>query len=441
MRKITVIGTGYVGLVTGTCLASLGHEVTCVDIDDKRIAALQDGHCPLHEPGLSSLIKSNILERRLHFTTTLKKAVQHAEAVFIAVGTPENEDGSADLSYVKSAVQNLSLHINDGTLIIIKSTVPPGTNQKVRKWMQSDSGLTFHVVSNPEFLREGSALHDFFYGDRIVIGSTDNRAGQFLEGVYSKIKTPLLHTDPLSAEMIKYASNAFLATKISFINEISSVCGELGADIEQVAQGMGMDSRIGEQFLRAGIGFGGSCFPKDTKALVQVAQETGHPFKLLSAVMDVNERQKNLLIDKAMKRYGSLKGKHVAVLGLAFKPNTDDIRESPGISLIKRLQKLGSIPIAYDPVVKSIPYCPVSDSIHEVLSGADFGMICTEWPSISDLPLDVYENTMKEAVLFDGRNCYAREDFEGRTIEYHSVGRQPYEGLITNKQSIKFKLL
>lgn len=437
MRKIAVIGTGYVGLVTGTCLASLGHKVTCVDIDEKRISSLQDGHCPLHEPGLSPLMQSNLLENRLQFTTVLEEAVQGAEAIFIAVGTPENKDGSADLSYVKNAIENLSLYINDGTLIIIKSTVPPGTNQKVRSWMQSRSERTFHVVSNPEFLREGSALNDFFYGDRIVIGTTDSKAGQFLEEIYSKLKTPRLLTDPLSAEMIKYASNAFLATKISFINEISSICEKLGGDLEQVAQGMGMDSRIGEQFLRAGIGFGGSCFPKDTKALVQVAKETAHPFNLLSTVMDVNERQKNLLIEKALKRYGSLKGKNVAVLGLAFKPNTDDIRESPAVSLIQRLQQLEAIPSAYDPVVKSIPFCPVSDSIHEVLTGADFAMICTEWSSICDLSLDVYETTMKRAVLFDGRNCYAPEDFKGRNIEYHSVGRQAYEGLRENKQTHK----
>ncbi|GEN54866.1 UDP-glucose dehydrogenase family protein [Halobacillus faecis] len=429
MRKIAVIGTGYVGLVTGTCLASLGHEVTCVDIDEKRIASLQDGHCPLHEPGLSPLMQSNILDKRLHFTTVLQEAVQRAEAIFIAVGTPENEDGSADLSYVKNAAENLSLYMNDGTLVILKSTVPPGTNQAVHSWMQAISGRTFHVVSNPEFLREGSALHDFFYGDRIVIGHSDAEAGQMLVEIYSKMKTPILQTDPLSAEMIKYASNAFLATKISFINEISSLTEKVGADIEQVAQGMGMDRRIGEQFLRAGIGFGGSCFPKDTKALIEVAKEAGHPFRLLSAVIDVNDRQKNLLIEKALNRYGCLKGKRVAVLGLAFKPNTDDIRESPALSLIKRLQELEADPIGYDPVVKSIPLCPVSDSIHEVLTGADFAMICTDWPSISDLPLDVYENTMKEPVLFDGRNCYPQEAFQGRNIEYHSIGRRSYKGL------------
>ncbi|MBN9653163.1 UDP-glucose/GDP-mannose dehydrogenase family protein [Halobacillus sp. GSS1] len=435
MRKIAVIGTGYVGLVTGTCLASLGHEVTCVDIDKKRISTLQDGKCPLHEPGLSSLMQSNLNEKRLQFTSDLKKAVQHAEAIFIAVGTPENKDGSADLSYVKTAVKDLSLYINDETVVIIKSTVPPGTNDKVRSWMHLHAGRAFQVVSNPEFLREGSAIHDFFYSDRIVIGSKETEAAQFLEDFYSSMKTPRLHTDPLSAEMIKYASNAFLAAKISFINEISSICEELGADIEQVAQGMGMDRRIGEPFLRAGIGFGGSCFPKDTKALVQVAKETGHSFKLLSTVMDVNERQKNLLIEKALKRYGSLKGKAVAVLGLSFKPNTDDIRESPALSIIQRLQELGAVPIAYDPVVRSIPFCTVVDTIHEVLTGADFAMICTEWPSISDLSLEVYENTMKEAVVFDGRNCYTREDLEGRNIEYHSVGRPSYKGTRSNKPS------
>ncbi|WLR46665.1 UDP-glucose/GDP-mannose dehydrogenase family protein [Halobacillus litoralis] len=433
MRKIAVIGTGYVGLVTGTCLASLGHEVTCVDIDEERISSLQDGCCPLHEPGLPDLLQSSLREKRLRFTTILKEAIPQAEAIFIAVGTPENKDGSANLSYLKSAVHDLSHYVGDGTLVIIKSTVPPGTNKQVQSWIQSGTERIHHVISNPEFLREGSAINDFFYGDRMIIGSSDVRAGQRLEEIYSKIKTPILQTDPLSAEMIKYASNAFLATKISFINEISSVCEELGADVEQVAQGMGMDVRIGEQFLRAGIGYGGSCFPKDTKALVQVAKETGHPFKLLSTVIDVNERQKNLLIEKARKRYGSLRGKRVAVLGLAFKPNTDDVRESPAVSLIARLQELGATPVAYDPVVKRIPFCPVTDSIHEVLKGADFAMVCTEWPSISDLPLEVYENTMKEPVLFDGRNCYAREDFEGRNIEYHSVGRKTYRGIHANR--------
>jgi len=432
MRKIAVVGTGYVGLVTGVCLSEIGHDVTCVDVDEHKVQKMREGISPIYEPGLNELMKKNIENGRLHFTTSHKEAFVGTEVIYIAVGTPQKEDGSADLRFVKQVAIDIAENIeNDGVIVVTKSTVPVGTNYKVRDWIKAHlkKVLSFDVVSNPEFLREGSAIQDMFHGDRIVIGADSQRASSIIEEINKPFGIPIFKTDIRSAEMIKYASNAFLATKISFINEISNICEKLGANVEDVAYGMGLDSRIGSQFLRAGIGYGGSCFPKDTKALVQIAGNVDHKFELLEAVINVNNNQQIKLVEKARERFNSLKGKKIAMLGLAFKSNTDDMREAASIVIAEELVKEGAFVIAYDPIAienakriigNKITY---ADSVETALQDADIAFIVTEWEEFKNLPLDLFEKLMKTPIVFDGRNCYDLEEIKKYNIDYYSIGR------------------
>jgi len=442
VKTIAVVGTGYVGLVTGVCLSDIGHNVTCVDIDEQKVEKMKQGISPIYEPGLDELMKKNIERGRLHFTTSHQEAFRNAEIIYIAVGTPQKEDGSADLRFVEQAAKDIATYAErDGVIVVTKSTVPVGTNGKIRTWVKQHlkKEIRFDIVSNPEFLREGSAIYDTFHGDRIVIGADNERAASMIEEVNKPFSIPIFKTDIYSAEMIKYASNAFLATKISFINEIANICEKVGANVEDVAYGMGLDTRIGHQFLRAGIGYGGSCFPKDTKALMQIAGDINHQFDLLEAVIKVNNKQQVKLLEKARKRFGSLRGKKVALLGLAFKPNTDDMREAVSIVIARELLKDAAFVVAYDPVAvenakhvigNEVVY---ASSVEEALNGADLAMIVTEWEEIKQTPLELYVKCMKTPIVFDGRNCYPLEEVKRYAIEYHSIGR---ESVLTNVVSI-----
>ncbi|WP_411333967.1 UDP-glucose dehydrogenase family protein [Metabacillus indicus] len=429
--RVSVAGTGYVGLVTGVCLAEIGHRVTCVDIDEQKIAKLTQGISPIYEPGLEDLMKKNHEAVRLDFSTDSAQAYGESDVIFIAVGTPENEDGSANLTYVNAAAEQISKQLKKDVVVAVKSTVPVGTNEHVLNVINQHKPMSVkvEVVSNPEFLREGSAIHDTFHGDRIVVGSETASAGDLMEDLYKPLGIPVVRTDIRSAEMIKYAANAFLATKISFINEIANICEKLGADIEDVAEGIGKDARIGPQFLKAGIGYGGSCFPKDTKALVQLAGNVQHQFDLLDSVISVNNRQPLKLIESARKHMGSLSGKKVALLGLAFKPNTDDVREAASLVLAKELVKEGAVVSGYDPIAAeearkvlgdSITYC---DSVTQAIEGADAAFIVTEWDAITSYPMDLYRAKMKRPLLFDGRNIYSLRDIPD-WMTYISVGRK-----------------
>lgn len=429
--RISVAGTGYVGLVTGVCLAEIGHQVTCVDIDEKKVDLLNDGVSPIYEPGLEDLIKKNVQAGRLSFTADSRTAYGESEIIFIAVGTPEKEDGSADLRYVEAAAVQIAEQIQNDVIIVVKSTVPVGTNEHILQIVNQYKAPSIHaeVASNPEFLREGSAIHDTFHGDRIVIGSRSAFAGDKLEEIYKPLGIPVVRTDIRSAEMIKYAANAFLATKISFINEIANICEKLGADIEDVAEGIGKDARIGSQFLKAGIGYGGSCFPKDTKALVQLAGNVQHKFDLLNSVITVNNRQPLKLIEAAKKHLGSLEGKKMALLGLAFKPNTDDVREAASLVIAKELVKEGAVVTGYDPIAlnearkvlkESITYC---DTIAEAITDVDAAFIVTEWDEVRTFPMNLYQEKMNNPILIDGRNIYPLRDIP-EWMTYISVGRK-----------------
>jgi len=430
--KITVCGTGYVGLVTGVCLAEIGHEVVCFDKDDLKINMLKEGICPIYEPGLEELLLKQLLAKRLLFSTDAKQAYMESEVVFLAVGTPEKEDGAADLTFIEQAVETIAQHITSHTIIVTKSTVPIGTNDRLQARFD-EKGVSVDVVSNPEFLREGSGIYDTFHGDRIVIGSNQKEAKEKVEKIFQPLQIPIVHMSRRSAEMVKYASNTFLATKISFINEIAKLCEHTGANVEDVALGMGMDSRIGTPFLKAGIGFGGSCFPKDTKALENVASLYGYEFQILQSVIKVNEKQKSLLFEKAMDRMGTVEGKIVAVLGLSFKPNTDDIRDAPSIPLMDDLIEAGAHVRAYDPVAhkhvkkryqNTIHY---SETIEHAIDQADLVCIVTEWGEIKDFPLHKYKRMMREPLLIDGRNCYKLEEAKQADITYISIGREVVE--------------
>ncbi|WP_282156181.1 UDP-glucose dehydrogenase family protein [Cytobacillus gottheilii] len=432
--RITVVGTGYVGLITSICLCEMDHAVTNIDIDDKRIAQLKNGRSVIYEPGLQQLLENNLKERRLFFTIDPRIAYAQTDLIFIAVGTPENPDGTANLEYLQEAVYAIASHIEKDVIICTKSTVPVGTNEKIAEMIKdmTPTHLNVSIVSNPEFLREGSAINDFFLGDRIVIGTEDEKAAAVLQELYAPLNTEIMVTDTRSAEMIKYASNAFLATKISFINEIAAICEKVGADISQVADGIGKDKRIGSSFLKAGIGYGGSCFPKDTKALVQLAGHVDHPFELLEAVIGVNNRQHTLAVAKAKEAAGELAGKRIALLGLAFKPNTDDIREAPSLTILKMLIEENADVIAYDPAavlnIQSIfgNEIQYTENINEALKDADLAIIATEWDQIIQFPLVQYEELMKTPLIIDGRNCYSLSDIERHSITYISVGRSPY---------------
>lgn len=427
--KITIVGVGYVGLVTGVALANIGHEVTCHDIDEAKIKLLKKGKSPIYEPGLEAFLYQQLNNKQISFTTNATIAFKDAEVIFIAVGTPSNPDGTADLRYLKQAAIEIARNIKRHCIIVIKSTVPVGTNEMVKSIIKVNTDIPFDIVSNPEFLREGQALHDTFKGDRIVIGSDSEEAAAIIENVYKPFQIPIVKTDLRSAEMIKYASNAFLATKISFINEIANLCEKTGADIEAVAYGMGLDHRIGKAFLHAGVGYGGSCFPKDTKALVQLAGNVQHDFELLRAVIDVNNKQQHLLVEKVSKRIPSLVHKNIAVLGLSFKPKTDDMREAASLVIIKELLNKGATIIAYDPISigKAKQFLPkdvvYAINIETALTGSDAAVIVTEWEEIKQFPLENYKALMKEPIIFDGRNCYSLVEAQQAQVEYHAIGR------------------
>ncbi|MGD7043166.1 UDP-glucose dehydrogenase family protein [Jeotgalibacillus proteolyticus] len=428
--KIAVVGTGYVGLVTGVSLSEIGHNVTCIDIDLAKVNKMKKGVSPIYEPGLSELMLSNIEQKRLFFTTDHKEAFKDTEVIYIAVGTPENANGSANLKYVEQVAIDIASNVYRDTVVVTKSTVPVGTNHNIQRIIEKNliNKVKVDVISNPEFLKEGSAIYDSFNGDRIVIGSENDEAADKLEEINKPFGVPVYRTDIKSAEMIKYASNAFLATKISFINEISNICELLGANVEEVAIGMGLDQRIGNQFLKAGIGYGGSCFPKDTKALIQIAGNVDYDFQLLKGVVNVNRKQQKILLNKLEERIPSLKGKKIAILGLAFKPNTDDMREAASIVISKELIKSGARVIAYDPIsmenAKSIldEKVEYASSIEDAIAESDATLILTEWDEIKHIDLDLFKS-MEYPLIIDGRNCFDINKMKNSGIEYHSVGR------------------
>jgi len=430
MRKICVIGTGYVGLVTGACLSELGHSVICVDNDKRKIDLLNKNHIPIYEPGLEEIVKSNTKKKRLSFTTELKEAVKKSEIIFIAVGTPPREDGSADLSFVEAVAAEVARNMDGYRLIVDKSTVPVETGEWVELTIKRNlkKDIPFDVASNPEFLREGSAVHDTFNPDRIVIGVKSKRAEEILKDVYASIKAPVLVTDIKSAEIIKHASNSFLATKISFINAVSNICEKVGADITKVAEGMGMDKRIGRSFLNAGIGFGGFCFPKDLEAFLWISRKVGYEFGLLNDVKEINENQKKLLVKKIEDTLWNLKNKTVGILGLAFKPDTDDMRFAPSIDIIQMLQRMGAKVKAYDPaamarakpLLKGVTF---KKNPYEVAKGSDCLVIITEWDEFKNLDLKKIKKLLKHPIIIDGRNIFDPEAMKANGFTYKCIGR------------------
>lgn len=439
--KIVVAGTGYVGLVTGACLSEVGHNVTCVDVDEKKVEIMKKGISPIYEPGLDELLEKNYKEGRLDFTTDYKNAYKNADIVFIGVGTPERADGSANLDYVFTVCSQIAENLENDCLVVIKSTVPIGTNDKVEAFLKENvkEGIHIEVASNPEFLAQGTAVVDTLKASRIVIGVESERAENTLREVYERFNQPIVATNRRSAEMIKYASNDFLALKISFMNEIANFCEIVGADIEDVAKGMSYDPRIGDKFLRAGIGYGGSCFPKDTKALHWLANDNGYEIKTIKATIEVNQNQKLKMFREAKKRFGDLKGKKVAVLGLTFKPGTDDLREAPSIVNVRRLLDEGAEIVAYDPVgIKNFKKLYPNEVQYvnnpgEALKDADMAFLFTEWREIKSIEMGVYETLMKTPIIFDGRNCYEIKNVEKSNIEYHSVGRKAVKNLDNKK--------
>jgi len=432
MMKIVIAGTGYVGLVTAACLSHLGHNITCVDIDKKKVELMRQGICPIYEPGLEEILKKNYEEGRLNFTIDCKSAYKDADIIFIGVSTPEREDGSANLDYVYDVAEQIAENVEKNCLVVVKSTVPIGTNDKVEEFLREHlkNDVYIEVASNPEFLAQGTAVKDTLYANRIVIGVESNKARIILEKVYERFNQPIVVTNRRSAEMIKYASNDFLALKISFINEIANFCEIVGADIEDVTKGMSYDPRIGDKFLKAGIGYGGSCFPKDTKALHWLANDNGYELKTIKATIEVNQNQKYKLFRAAKQRFGSLKGLKAAVLGLTFKPGTDDLREAASIPNVRRLLEEGAEIAAYDPVgeknfKKLFPSKIIyGKTVEETLKDADVAFIFTEWDEIKSLDLSVYEKLMNIPIIFDGRNCYKISEVEKKAVEYHSVGRE-----------------
>ena len=431
--KITVVGTGYVGLVTGTCLAETGNTVTCVDIDENKVARLKGGKIPIYEPGLEKLFDRNLKEERLYFTTNLAEGIKEAQIIFLALPTPPGEDGSADLRYVLGVAEEIGKLLTDYKIIINKSTVPVGTADKVKEAIGRNYKGEYDVVSNPEFLREGVAVEDFMKPDRIVIGTQSERAKKLLEqlyGPYVRQGNPIIFMDERSSELTKYAANSFLATKISFMNEIAQLCERLDADVDMVRKGIGSDDRIGKRFLFPGIGYGGSCFPKDVQALVRSSWEVGYDFRILDAVMDVNTRQKVHLVAK-IKNYfdDNLQGKHFAVWGLAFKPNTDDIREAPALYIIEELIKAGASITAYDPEamenVKNLlgDKIAFSESQYDALKGVDALIIATEWNEFRTPDFLKIVSNMKQKVIFDGRNLFDVAAIKELGFYYESIGR------------------
>ncbi|MFZ1705201.1 MAG: UDP-glucose/GDP-mannose dehydrogenase family protein [Saprospiraceae bacterium] len=432
--KITVVGTGYVGLVSGTCFAESGNFVTCVDIDETKVEKMKNGFVPIYEPGLEVLFERNTKQGRLHFTTNLKEGIQDAQIIFLALPTPPGADGSADLSYVLRVAKDLSDIITDYKVIVDKSTVPVGTAEKVEAvLMEKLDRSLFDVVSNPEFLREGVAVDDFMKPDRVVIGTSSEKAQKVMSALYEPFVrqgNPIIFMDERSAEMTKYAANSYLATRISFMNEIANLCEKLGADVDMVRRGMGSDTRIGKRFLFPGVGYGGSCFPKDVQALAKSAQENEYDFKILKSVMLVNDLQKEILSNKMIQYFGgSLQGKTIGIWGLAFKPNTDDIREAPALTIIPRLLNKGAKIMAYDPEAMpnvkqifgdKIMYC---EHEYEVLEGADALAIITEWNEFRNPDFEKMKKIMKAPVIFDGRNIYDVMQTRALGFYYDSIGR------------------
>ncbi|KAF0111046.1 MAG: UDPglucose 6-dehydrogenase [Chloroflexi bacterium] len=431
MSKICVIGTGYVGLVTGTCFADLGNQVTCLDLDPQRINNLLNGQMPIYEPGLEQLVKQNVQAKRLHFTTDYKKALEGIEYAFIAVGTPSGVDGEADLQYVKSSAESIADLVDWPILVINKSTVPVGTGDWVAdviRRRRGDRPLQFSVISNPEFLREGSAINDFMNPDRVVLGSEDRAAADHVAALYQTLRCTIMITDLRTAEMIKYASNAFLATRISFINEIGNMCEELGADVREVALGMGYDKRIGHTYLDAGLGWGGSCFPKDVKALEHMAVLHGTQPQLLQAVMEINRNQRRRAVMKLRKALGSLNEKTIGLLGLSFKPNTDDIRDAPALEIIHLLTNEGAHIRAYDPqamanaakVLKNVKLC---ENPYQVAEGADALLLATEWNEFKQIDFGRVKKLLRQPVILDGRNLWDSEQLKAMGFTYIGIGR------------------
>ena len=432
--NIAVVGTGYVGLVTGTCFAEMGSHVTCVDIDEKKVEKMRNGVIPIYEPHLDVLFDRNIRQNRLLFTTELEEAVKNAEIIFLALPTPPGEDGSADLSYILGVAQRLGHLITDYKIVINKSTVPVGTAEKVREAIAANCKAEFDVISNPEFLREGFAVDDFMKPDRVVIGTTSERAKKVMNELYGPFVrqgNPIYFMDERSAELTKYAANAFLATKITFMNEIANLCERVGANVDSVRIGIGSDARIGNRFLFAGIGYGGSCFPKDVQALYKTSQEYDYDFRILSSVMSVNEMQKTIVTGK-LKNYfkGALKGKKFAIWGLAFKPDTDDIREAPALYIIRSLLAEGAMVTAYDPEAMENVKGIMGNSInygkdaYETLEGADALIIATEWSLFRTPDFEKMAGLMNSRVIFDGRNLYDLKKMSDLGFYYNSIGRE-----------------
>lgn len=439
--NLTVIGTGYVGLVSGVCFAALGHHVTCVDKDVSKIAMLRRGEVPIYEPGLKELIERNTDEGRLCFTTDLSAPVKEAEIIIIAVGTPPTDTGEADLSYIDQAAAEIARAINGYKIIVTKSTVPVGTNERIRRIIARISKHPFSVVSVPEFLREGSAVRDSFHPDRVIIGTDHEEAGDVIARLHQPLTDHIMLTDIRSAEMIKYASNAFLATKISFINEIANICEKVGADVTEVARGMGSDRRIGDSFLQAGIGYGGSCFPKDTQALIQIAGHVEYDFKLLRSVVEVNQLQRLNIIRKLQESLGTLQARTVGIWGLSFKPNTDDVREAPSLEIIPLLVDLGATVKVYDPIAMenfrkqcdcaSIIYC---SSPEEAAEDSDAICLLTEWEEFRNIDLSHIEKLMKLPILVDGRNVFSAQEIVETRFYYYSIGRPLMNSLYLHPQ-------
>lgn len=431
--KIAVVGTGYVGLVTGTCFAETGNHVTCVDIDVKKVERMQRGEIPIYEPHLDVLFERNIKQGRLNFTTDLAEGIKDASVIFLALPTPPGEDGSADLKYVLQVAEQLGQLITSYKVIVNKSTVPVGTAEKVRNVVAKNCKSDFDVVSNPEFLREGFAVDDFMKPDRVVIGTNSERARELMSELYAPFVrqgNPIFFMDERSSELTKYAANAFLAMKITFMNEIGNLCEKVGANVDAVRIGIGSDDRIGKRFLFAGIGYGGSCFPKDVQALDKIAEDAGYDFRILQSVMSVNEKQKLVLIDKISAHFkNELHGKKAAIWGLAFKPDTDDIREAPSLYMIDALLKAGVSVAAYDPEAMENVRKSLGDKItfghdpYETLEGADFLIIATEWSVFRTPEFDRMQTLMKQPLIFDGRNLYDLQRIKEKGFTYYSIGR------------------
>ena len=435
--NIAVVGTGYVGLVTGTCFAEMGVNVTCVDIDAEKIARLNAGEIPIYEPGLDTLVKKNVGANRLHFTTDLSKCIDEVEVVFSAVGTPPDEDGSADLKYVLNVARTFGQNIKKYTLLVTKSTVPVGTAEKVRKAVQEEldrrgEAIDFDVASNPEFLKEGAAIKDFMSPDRVVVGVASERARKMMTRLYRPFMLNgdrMIFTDIPSAEMIKYAANSMLATRISFMNDIANLCELVGADVNMVRKGIGADSRIGSKFLYPGCGYGGSCFPKDVKALIKTADQNGYSMRVLKAVEAVNDDQKRIMFDKLSRHFGGeLKGKRIALLGLSFKPETDDMREAPALVIIRHLIDAGAKVKAFDPI--AMPECrrrigdvvEYAENMYDALTGADAVILVTEWKQFRSPDWKRIAALMNEKVVLDGRNIYDRSELQELGFTYYKIG-------------------